>query len=88
MKKFALILALVLLSTQLTAVAAYNKRAAKRTYAVNRKTDAQVYKQDGNDYLLKYNIDDLEAAPWINGGKRVYDNETYSKYTPMGKNSK
>jgi hypothetical protein len=44
-----------------------------------------VYKQDGNDYLLKYNIDDLEAAPWLNGGKRVYDNETYSKYTPMGK---
>ena len=87
MKKFALILALVLLSTQLTVVAAYDKKPAQKTYAVNRKSDAQVYKQDGNDYLLKYNIDDLEAAPWINGGKRVYDNETYSKYTPMGKHN-
>lgn len=83
MKKLALILALVLVSSQLTAVAAYNKQAAKKTQPV--KSDAQVYKQDGNDYLLKYNIDDLEAAPWLNGGKRVYDNETYSKYTPMGK---
>lgn len=85
MKKLALILALVLIQTQLCAVAAYNKKAAKRTVPVSQKSDAQVYKQDGNDYLLKYNIDDLEAAPWINGGKRVYDNETYSKYTPMGK---
>lgn len=91
MKKLALILALVLVSTQLSAVAAttYNKKAAKQASATknvsNKKSDVQVYKQDGNDYLLKYNIDDLEAAPWINGGKRVYDNETYSKYTPMGK---
>ena len=88
MKKLALILALVLVSTQLSAVAAtkYNKKPAKAVQTVsNKKSDVQVYKQDGNDYLLKYNIDDLEAAPWINGGKRVYDNETYSKYTPMGK---
>ena len=88
MKKLALILALVLVSTQLSAVAAakYNKKPAKAIQKVSsKKSDAQVYKQDGNDYLLKYNIDDLEAAPWINGGKRVYDNETYSKYTPMGK---
>lgn len=84
MKKLALILALALVSTQLSAVAAYNKKAATKPVS-NKKTDAQVYKQDGKDYLLKYNIDDLEAAPWINGGKRVYDNETYSKYTPMGK---
>lgn len=87
MKKLALIMALVLLQANLTVFAAYNKKPAtqKTTKAVSHKTDAQVYKQDGNDYLLKYNIDDLEAAPWINGGKRVYDNETYSKYTPMGK---
>ena len=86
MKKLALILALVMVSSQLTAVAAYNKKAAKKTQPVSqKKSDVQVYKQDGNDYLLKYNIDDLEAAPWLNGGKRVYDNETYSKYTPMGK---
>ena len=84
MKKLALILALLLVSSQVTAVA-YTKKAAAKTQKVSQKSDVQVYKQDGNDYLLKYNIDDLEAAPWINGGKRVYDNETYSKYTPMGK---
>jgi galactokinase len=93
MKKLALIIALALIATQVTALtasAAYNKRAAKRSTATktvsNKKSDVQVYKQDGKDYLLKYNIDDLEAAPWLNGGKRAYDNETYSKYTPMGKN--
>ena len=84
MKKLALILALLLVSSQVTAVA-YTKKAAVKTQKVSQQSDAQVYKQDGNDYLLKYNIDDLEAAPWLNGGKRVYDNETYSKYTPMGK---
>ena len=84
MKKLALILALLLVSSQVTAVA-YTKKAAAKTQKVSQKSDVQVYKQDGNDYLLKYNIDDLEAAPWLNGGKRVYDNETYSKYTPMGK---
>ena len=36
--------------------------------------NSKVYKKSsGNDYLLKYNIDDLESAPWINGGKRNYD---------------
>ena len=36
--------------------------------------NSKVYKRaSGNDYILKYNIDDLEAAPWINGGKRNYD---------------
>ncbi len=35
--------------------------------------NSKVYKKSsGNDYILKYNIDDLEAAPWINGGKRNY----------------
>jgi len=33
--------------------------------------NSQVYKNTkGNDYILKYNIDDLESAPWLNGGKR------------------
>ncbi len=90
MKKLALFLTVALMLTQLTTLtaSAYSKRPASRsnTKAVSHKTDAQVYKQDGKDYLLKYNIDDLEAAPWLNGGKRAYDNETYSKYTPMGKN--
>ncbi len=27
-------------------------------------------KQDGSDYLLKYNINDLESAPWLNEGKK------------------
>ena len=32
---------------------------------------SEVYKPaSGNAYILKYNIDDLESAPWINGGKR------------------
>ena len=32
---------------------------------------SEVYKPaSGNSYILKYNIDDLESAPWINGGKR------------------
>ena len=32
---------------------------------------SEVYKPaSGNNYILKYNIDDLESAPWLNGGKR------------------
>lgn len=32
---------------------------------------SEVYKPDsGNSYILKYNIDDLESAPWLNNGKR------------------
>ena len=33
--------------------------------------NSDVYKPSKeNDYILKYNIDDLESAPWLNGGKR------------------
>ena len=77
MKKLVILMALVLVQTQLTvsAAATYNKKPAQKSQATkpvsNRTT--QVYKQDGSDYLLKYNIDDLEAAPWLNNGKRVYD---------------
>lgn len=36
--------------------------------------NSQVYKESsGNTYILKYNVDDLESAPWLNGGKRKYD---------------
>lgn len=36
--------------------------------------NSKVYKQSsGNTYILKYNVDDLESAPWLNGGKRKYD---------------
>ena len=77
MKKLAIILALMLFQTQIAAVAAnanYNKKPAPKTQAtkpVSQKTkDTNVYKQDGSDYLLKYNINDLESAPWLNNGKR------------------
>ena len=77
MKKLAIILALMLFQTQIAAVAAnanYNKNPAQKTQAtkpVSQKTkDTNVYKQDGSDYLLKYNINDLESAPWLNNGKR------------------
>lgn len=77
MKKLAIILALMLFQTQIAAVAAsanYNKKPAQKTQAtkpVSQKSkDSDVYKQDGSDYLLKYNINDLESAPWLNDGKR------------------
>lgn len=78
MKKFAIIIALMLFGTQISAVAAaansnYNKKPAQKTQAtkpVNQKTTKDPYKPDGSDYLLKYNINDLEAAPWLNGGNR------------------
>jgi len=76
MKKLAILIALMLFQTQITAVAAqsYNKKPAKKTQATkpvsNVKATNKVYTQDGSDYLLKYNINDLEAAPWLNNGKR------------------
>jgi len=77
MKKLALVLALLLVQAQIAAFAAsssYNKKPARKTQATkpvsNKSTTNKVYTQDGSDYLLKYNIDDLEAAPWLNGGKR------------------
>ncbi len=36
--------------------------------------NSKVYKESsGNTYILKYNVDDLESAPWLNGGKRKYE---------------
>lgn len=77
MKKFAIILALMLFQTQIMASAAtsytkYNKKPAQKTTATKqvKQTVKQTKPANDSDYLLKYNIDDLEAAPWLNGGKR------------------
>ncbi|MCM1338637.1 MAG: hypothetical protein NC191_03090 [Muribaculaceae bacterium] len=76
MKKLAIIMTLLLLQTQIAATASgtYNKKPANKTQATkpvnNIKTTDKVYTQDGSDYLLKYNINDLESAPWLNNGKR------------------
>ncbi len=77
MKKFAIVMALLLFQTQIIASAAsanYNKKPAQKTQATkpvsNKTTTDKVYKQDGSDYLLKYNINDLDSAPWLNNGKR------------------
>ncbi len=81
MKKIVLISAMMVLS-QMVVLADeqkvnyenpyYNKPSVSQrkpdTYA---QKNSQVYKPGkGNDYILKYNIDDLESAPWLNGGKR------------------
>lgn len=79
MKKFAIILALMLFGTQISALAAansnYNKKPAQKTKSsatkpVSQQAKKDPYQPDGSDYLLKYNINDLEAAPWLNGGNR------------------
>ena len=77
MKKIVIIMALLLFQTQITVSAATNSATVKKpvqtkTTQVKQTTQAQpktnVTKND--EYLLKYNINDLEAAPWLNGGKR------------------
>lgn len=86
MKKIVILAALLLVQTQVMAApantnATYNKRPAQRTQQQtqqinNQKQTAQQQQKPvtdntySADYLLKYNIDDLEAAPWLNGGKR------------------
>ena len=46
-------------------------RPAFETRQTNYSKNSSVYKKEsGNEFILKYNIDDLEAAPWLNGGKR------------------
>lgn len=79
MKKLALILTVMLLQLQVASFAAYNKQPAKKTNATKNVSNTvkakDGYKQDGSDYLLKYNINDLEAAPWLNNGKRTYHSE-------------
>lgn len=83
MKKFAIILTLVLalVQTQAFAAAGYNKKPAKKQAVSStqngsstavKTNDHKAYPTSGSDYLWKYNIDDLEAAPWLHDGKRVY----------------
>ena len=82
MKKLAIVLALILVQTQVLAVEATNnanvvKKPAQQVQATQQqaqqqsKTPSQVQKDE--QYLLKDNIRDLEAAPWLHGGKRSYN---------------
>ena len=81
MKKLAIILALMLVQTQVLAAEATNnasveKKPAQQVQATQQqatqtKTPSQVQKDE--EYLLKYNIRDLEAAPWLHGGKWSYN---------------
>ena len=80
MKKFALILALSILALQVQTFAAPTKKPAKKPAAAKSSTavrtnNDQAYPTSGEDFLLKYNVDDLEAAPWLNGGKRIYNDK-------------
>lgn len=86
MKKLVILAAIMLVQSQVMAAPAnttntnYNKQPAQRTQQQtqqinNQQQVQQQTKPDSDntysaDYLLKYNIDDLEAAPWLNGGKR------------------
>lgn len=81
MKKLALILALMLVQTQVLATAVDNANTDKRPaqqqvrtvqpQAAQTQSPSQVQKDE--EYLLKYNIRDLEAAPWLHGGQRSYN---------------
>ncbi len=80
MKKLAIILALMLVQTQVLAAEATNNAKVEKKPAQQvqqpqqvsqQKTPSQVQKDE--EYLLKYNIRDLEAAPWLHGGKRSYN---------------
>ncbi len=77
MKKIAVITLLILFGIQAGYAAGniktnYNKKPAQHTKPVSAKKPAQQTQSGKYDenYLLKYNIDDLEAAPWLNNGKR------------------
>lgn len=80
MKRFTLLLSLTILlaQTQVYAAAPAKKPAQKPAAQTNstavRTNNNQAYPTSGDDFLLKYNVDDLEAAPWLNGGKRIYNN--------------
>jgi uncharacterized protein YdeI (BOF family) len=82
MKKLAIVLALMLIPTQVLAAEATNnanveKKPAQQVQqpqqqASQQKTPSHQVQKD-EEYLLKYNIRDLEAAPWLHGGKRSYN---------------
>lgn len=49
----------------------YNKPSVVQRQDVYAEKNSKVYKKSsGNQYLQKYNIDDLEDAPWLHGGQR------------------
>lgn len=75
MKKVAILIAFLMLQFQLGVYAAKAKKVVKpkRTVKVStqKKPTEKLYNvYDDNNYLLKYNIDDLDSAPWKNGGQR------------------
>lgn len=80
MKKLTVIIALLFIQTQVWADnnavnnTNVNKKPAQQVQVSQqiKQQNAQTKKQD-EEYLLKYNIRDLEAAPWLHGGKRSYN---------------
>lgn len=77
MKKIAILLTFMLFQTQIIAGAEqvnanYDKKPAQQPQATSQTNQATQVKQQPKEeeYLLKYNINDLEAAPWLNGGNR------------------
>lgn len=77
MKKIAILLTFMLFQTQIIAGAVeananYDKKPAQQPQATSqtKQTTTQVKQSKDEEYLLKYNINDLEAAPWLNGGNR------------------
>jgi hypothetical protein len=77
MKRFTILLALLMFQVQVASFAATTKKPAAKTQStkqVSQSKGIDGYTQDGSDYLLKYNIKDLEAAPWLNNGTRKPEN--------------
>ncbi len=81
MKKLAILFAVILFQTQVIAISAttnsnYNKQPAQKVQpqqvkqVKNQTTQTKPANNNDDDYLLKYNINDLEAAPWLNNGQR------------------
>jgi len=79
MKSLAIIIALLLIQTTIVANANTTTNNSAEPVIIRQTSEQPTEvkqtpsKNDySDDYLLKYNIDDLEAAPWLHGGKRVY----------------
>lgn len=76
MKNLAIIIALLLFSSLAVNATENNVQYEKKQQQGQTQQVDNNKNQTKNDYsdqyLLKYNIDDLEAAPWLHGGKRVY----------------
>lgn len=80
MKKVILLAALLVFQTQVLANETANtqqnieKKPAQtvqqQTTQVNQEKPKVRPASKNEEYLLKYNINDLEAAPWLNNGER------------------